>query len=317
MSQRFVKYHPVVRKSERDRLMLVAAAGFTCLLLTVFVFVLHNRSEANVPKEIQTASVEATRPAIHGVTLLAPTKNVAAGTKLSSIELKEIYWPRNRVPEGAIRDVAEVKNIYAKGNLTSDQPLVRANLSTQPNRSSITLRPGFRAITIDVDALSSVDQLAQPGTFVDVLLTYETEGISQTKILVQNVRVLSFGGVVEDEAMTEIESGAAARIARGNRGRAVSSTISLEVAVQDALTIQTAKTMGRLGLMLRPLEEELSAAGAINSIDEHAIEGEKKKATVAQAGNGECSKGRIKVSGREFLLGCDGGLSQVIDPYDP
>lgn len=316
MSQRFVKYHPMVRKSERERLMLVGAAGLTCLLLTVFIFVLHNRSEANVPKDMTPeVTAEAARPAIHGVTLLAPVQTITAGTKLSSIELKEIYWPRNRVPEGAIRDAAEIKNLYANANLMADQPLVRSSLTTKPSRTSVTIRPGFRAITVELDANGTVDQLAQPGTFVDVLLTFEKEGLNETKILVQNVRVLSFSGEIEEQVEAAMDANTAARLARSGRSRQSSSTISLEVSVEDALKIQTAKTMGRLGLMLRPPEEAVTANGT-DSVDANTVADGKKRTKTAK-NNSDCNKGRIKVSGREFILGCNGDLSQVADPYDP
>jgi pilus assembly protein CpaB len=308
MGQRFVRYHPALRKTDRERMMFVFAALVTVTLLCAMILVLNNRSEASLPKSPPQLPVEPVRPAIGTVTLFAPDANIPAGTKLSNIVLKEVFWPRNQVPEGAIRDIAEVKALYAKTSLPSGFPLLRSNLTSQPSEGPLPVRPGHRAISIEVDATSGVEGFALPGTRVDVLLTFIKDQIKTTKIIVQNARVLSYGGASQIE---ELSANAANKLPF--QRRVASSTITLEVPPGDALKIQNSRSIGRLGLMLRPLED--SGATDVLSIDENGIYGDKNVKTAKD--ENRCSKGSVRIGGREYSVGCDGNITQVIDPNEP
>lgn len=310
MQPKFVRYHPVVRRSDREKMMFVLAAVVALALLSAMVLVLNSRTEANAPITQRQSPVEPIRPAIGTVTLWAPDSSVAPGTKLSNVKFKEVYWPRNNVPEGAIRDLAEVRELYAKSVLAANMPLNRNSLSSSPSDAPLPVSKGRRAISIEVDATSGLEGHALPGSRVDVLLTFVKDSNKTTKIIVQNAKVLSYGGSVESDPMLVAANAVRSVTAR----RTPSSTITLEVLPSDALKIQNARSMGRLGLMMRSLDD--TNAAEITEIGEMDVSGDKQVKRVPTT-EANCTKGSVRIDGREFSVGCDGRVSEILNPNEP
>lgn len=304
MGTRFVKQNTVLRRNERDRLMLVGAAALALALLIVIVIVLKIRSQAaeEAPQAAAPVTTNQVPAAIGTVALLAPESTVAAGTKLSDVLLKETYWPRNQVPAGAIRDVADLKNFYAKVTLPANMPITRDNLTSQANSDALKLKKGFRAITIEGDSTSIVEGHVLPGSRVDVILTYLKAGVKTSKIIVQNVRVVSLGGRVQ-------------AIEDPIRGVVVpsSSTVTLEVMPKDALKIQTAKSMGRISLMMRSMDD--AQGPDTEEFDQNDVDGSKRKSEGRMGTS--CTKGSVKIDGKQFMVDCDGKINQVMNPDEP
>lgn len=186
--------------------------------------------------------------------LIAPREMVATNTRLSRVVLKEIYWPRDKVPEGAITSIDEVQEMYAKVNLAADLPITRSQLTANTPSTGITtvLPPGHRAVTIEVNATQGLEGWATPGTHVDVLVTYKMPktAIDTTRVAVFDAVVISYNGKMERISNPGDE---------GPLGRAVRNvalaTVTLAVPFDDTLKIQTASSMGRLSLIARSPEE--------------------------------------------------------------
>lgn len=306
MSTRFVKQHPLVRRSEKERMMVLGAVGLTFTLILLMVILLHNRSDASVRNDARQAQVDQVRPAIGSVALMVPSRDIPAGTKLSPDAFKEAVWPRNHVPEGAVRDVATLVGMYSKSSLVSGQPVLRAALSSQPTSGPLPVTPGFRAVTIEVDATSSLEGHALPGSRVDVLLTFVKENEKTTKVIVQNARILSAGGQ-SDKDMENLPPAM-------RRQRVQNSTVTLEVLPTDALKIQTAKSMGKLGLMMRSQDDNV--APEVTEINERNV-GDGSAARAQPNLRQNCSRGSVRMEGREYAIGCDGSLSMVVNPNEP
>ena len=158
-----------VRNHQRERLFFVAAAGLCFSLFLILIFVLNFRSDANAKSDVRPAEVlPSANPGT--VTLLTPERPIKPGEPLAQVRFKELYWPRNQVPEGAVRDVAEVQGMYAKVALSPQVPLQRANLTKEASQIVLPVTPGNRAVTIDVDETSGIEGHALPGTKVDIVL---------------------------------------------------------------------------------------------------------------------------------------------------
>ena len=142
-----------------------------------------------------------------------------------------------------------------------------------------------------------------------MLLTYVKDGAKTTTIIVQNARVLSYGGSVDAEPAQQTQVAG-----RNYSRRQPSTTITLETLPADALKIQTATSMGKLGLMMRS-QEETNAAPEATEMNENGVSGDRALKRVRE--DNRCSKGSIKVSGKEFSVGCDGKIAEVIDPTEP
>ena len=295
------------RKGERERMLFIAFAGLAFSLLIIMLVVLNYKSDAvarNIKNETNETAAQTT---VGTVTLLAFERPVSAGTKLSDIKLKEVYWPRSQVPAGAVFDAAEIRNQFAKINIPAGVPVQRDQLVSEAVQTTLPLRSGYRAVSIDVDATSGIEGHALPGTQVDVLLTYSENQALTTKVIVQNARVLSYGGNVESAERMR----ASGRYS--DASRLVSHTLTLEVTPQDALKIQTARQLGRLSLVMRALEDNL--APSVTELNQFDI-GDKRPARQSQPAR--CTKkGVVRMEGKEYIVDCDGSIRQMAEGEAP
>lgn len=310
MSSKFGKQYPVLgtrtiisKSSEREKLVFIAAAGLLFSLLVILFAVFSFREDAGAN---QTGSNASPIPATVGtVTLLTPDRMVKASDPLSEVVFKEMYWPRNQVPEGAIRDVAELRGLYARVNLEPGSPVLRSQLSREPTaRITLPLTPGNRAVSINVDETSGIEGHALPGTRVDVVLTYYEQGQLTTKVIVQNARVLSFGGDTTTVQQRQNLPGAT---------RVQKSTVTLDVVPKDALAIRTAQQLGKLALIMRAPEDDKTAVAdqfAQGDFSDQKNKGQSQKQRA-------CTRGKMRIDGKEYVVECDGSISQVLNSDEP
>jgi len=183
--------------------------------------------------------------ALGTVVLLAPSAKITKGTKITSEYIREVHWPRDQVPQGAVRKLDDIENMFAIANLTENQPIIRSSVAANPPSLGISdlLTPGSRAVTIHVNSVSGIEGWAKPGAHVDVLLTYldPKDGKNKTIVAVENAVVLSYGGSAENS-----HGGDGERVSMPD-----STTATVAVPAADSLKIQTAIAMGRITLALR------------------------------------------------------------------
>ncbi|MCB0317989.1 MAG: Flp pilus assembly protein CpaB [Bdellovibrionales bacterium] len=305
MGTNFRKSSPsgiVKSNKDRERLIFIATAGLAFSLVVIFIVVLTAKRDADAKQDQQQIEEAMLPEAIGTVTLYTVDRTIPAGTKLSNVEFRKIYWPRNEVPSGAVRDLVELKRYYAKREIKPSIPLTREDLSRDPVKYSLPLTPGNRAVTIEVDAISGLEGHALPGTRVDIVLTYNSDGNLTSKVIVQNARVLSYGGD---------QTPVGQRMAI-SQPMAPKRTITLDVSPQDALKIQTSRQLGRLSLLLRSPDDNTPYRNL--EVDKSAIEGNVRKPTKE---NKACRSGTMKMDGKEYILDCDGNISELLNPNEP
>lgn len=306
MGSKFGRNYPVLSKSnEKERVLFILAAGLAFSLLVVLVIVVKFKSSSSGSSDENPYAAIDQSSDVSTVTLLAPERPVRAGTPLSEVQFKEVFWPRNQVPKGAVRDRAELQSLFAKVDIPEGVPLQRTHLTSQQmNTNILPLTPGNRAVAIEINATSGIEYHVIPGTRVDVILTYYSNRELTSKVIVQNARVLSLGG---DATIRNDPNQPVRRLAM--------QTITLDVSPSDALRLSTAKRLGQLSLMMRSAGDVKPSA--VNEITQQNIdsnlEGNQKR-TPART----CKKGRIRIAGEgEFLLDCDGTMTPILDNYEP
>lgn len=281
------------RRRRRENLIFISLIVLSFLLLSVFLLSLYSRSTATK----QTNPAEENMPPVAGtITLYTPARDVASGTKLSEVEFKEIFWPRNSVPDGAVREITQLQGMYAKTDIPYGEPIQLKHISN--NRAdvrTIDITPGMRAITIEVNAKRGVEGWTLPGSNVDIVLTYLEDGELTSKVVVENARVLSSGGDV---------STAEERFPTGRKKVQFSPTVTLEVNPTDALKIETAQQLGTLSLHLRATDDNKSSG--VESVNKHDLQGENGKKEQAT-----CSRGKMRIDGKEYMVDCDGQLVET------
>jgi len=286
------------RKSERDRLLFVAAAGLAFALLVIMVVLISYKSNVEASK---TESAQNAVPNLGTVKIVVPERVVKVGERLEDVPMREINWQRSAVPQGAVFDKAELKGQYARAVLASNQPIERSNITLQPIQATLPVTPGNRAVTIDVDATSGLEGLALPGTRVDVVLTYMESGQLASRVIVQNARILSAGGDTKTASEREVF---------GKMGGSYQArTITLDVSPRDALSITTSRQAGRLSLIMRSAEDN-STSDTVQLDQGDITGGPSDKSNKKNQGN-NCVRGHFKSNGQEYQINCDGTIVTV------
>ncbi len=137
------------------------------------------------------------------------------------------------------------------------QPVRRSALLApgQDGFLAAVLKPGFRAVSLAVDAVSGNAGLILPGDRVDLLLTQQLDAEAAgatdpgrrwaSETILRNVRVIAVD--------QKLGSDLAARTAEGAPAAAIARTITLEVPPEGAEIIAVARNLGAISLTLRSL----------------------------------------------------------------
>jgi pilus assembly protein CpaB len=197
----------------------------------------------NLPKPVQ---VTENTPAPPTVGYFVAARPLPKGTLAHEEDFAVRSVPSDSVPTGAILDTPDAK-IGLRGSLVrrfldTGSPVTSQDLS-HPGFLASALAPDSRAISIKVDAESSVSGLIRLGDYVDVVSTQVIEkadlaqkadkadlahgALSET--VVHNVRILA------------IQDGSA------NKER----TVSLQLAPEQVRKIAAAEQLGKLSLVVR------------------------------------------------------------------
>lgn len=241
--------------------------------------------------------------AIGTVSLFTLEKDVEQNAPVSSMRIREVPWPRHQVPEGAIRDRSELKDLFAGRSIKAGEPLVRGQFSDRQGITPLKIPHKGRAVTFEVDPSAAIEGHVHPGTQVDIVLSYVDQGVVKSRVIVPNALVLSYGGRTE-------RSFPDAMVGK-SLSPTISRTITVGVSAEDGLEIITARKIGQLNLMMR--ESGDSELGPVIAKDANEVIKKDKE----KPGSASCSHGTAKVDGLEFLIACDNTFRRVVPGSEP
>jgi pilus assembly protein CpaB len=269
------------RSAMRERMLYVGGGALTFALAAIVALIIYSYNEVEATQSVAAPAQQMDQIAFGTVVLVAPKAAVPNGTKLSQVAFREVHWPRNEVPEGAIRNVADIRDMYAKVDLPGNQPILRANLSPTPLIGGVAdlIPPGHRATTIEVDATSGVEGWATPGARVDVIVTYHDTrlNVKKTQIAVEDAVVVSFNGQTRTGGGIQGAAGSV-NVPRFSN----TATVTLAVPTNDALRIHTARAMGKISLILRNTGD-VKATGDLSVSQDDFQRGAKEENTKSEA----------------------------------
>lgn len=224
------------RYSERKRVMVLAGLAGTVVFAGLAVFLLFfSTSGASVAP---AAVVVEKDPKLEMIDVLVPISSIEAGKALDATMFKREARPKLGLSPSVIKDFEEIKGFYSRSVIPQDAPLHKDLItSVRPiNQITAKIPEGYRAVTIRVDATSSVEGWARAGASVDVSWSTSAGGKPSVNTIVQNAKIIS--------AERETQNGQ-------NATGAVPSTITLVVTANDAQKITLAQSTGTLSLTLR------------------------------------------------------------------
>ncbi|MCB0358151.1 MAG: Flp pilus assembly protein CpaB [Bdellovibrionales bacterium] len=246
MATRFGAASPAQTYAAKVRWLVGCLIAVILVLVVTLIFVAQGSNESAAPQAADQASdVAYATPVVPTADILVASQRIEAGTALMPFMFQEQAVHQDRIPDGAVlaRDKASIAGKFAKSLINANLPLLKEDVTDRPPISAVTgaIPPGYRAVTITVDARSGVEGWAQPNTRVDVLWTYKDRDAS-TKVatIVHFSKILSVGGV------TGIDSGSPTR----NAQQPAVTTVTLLVTELDAKKIELARQTGVLSLSL-------------------------------------------------------------------
>lgn len=285
----------------RERLLFLGGSTLAFSSIVILAFLVFQSQAVQAKPKVEAEGLNE-EVALGTVVLLAANSKIPKGTKITSQYIREVHWPRDQVPEGAIRKFEDVENMFTTSGLPENQPILRSSLSANPPSLGISdlLTPGSRAVTINVNSVSGIEGWAKPGAHVDVLLTFldSKDGKNKTIVAVENAVVLSYGGSAKSS-----EDGDDLDRAAAHEG----TTATLAVPATDSLKIQTALAMGRITLALRSNSDIATPSVTEFSQDQWD---QNRRATTMPEKRQVVAKGFAKIPGRDgtekqYLLGQD------------
>ncbi|MCB0352422.1 MAG: Flp pilus assembly protein CpaB [Bdellovibrionales bacterium] len=236
--QQFGGIHPA-RSGDKTRALLAGGLVFF-IAFSVLGYLVLSPSDKK-PEEKPKAVVVENEAQVKMVEVLVPVQEVQPGTALESRLFRKESRPQVGVSNRVVRDYEEIRGHYARSLIVPGQPLHRDYITSVRPTNVITanIPEGFRAVTIRVDARTSVEGFVRPGAKVDVVWASRIRGKPAITTIVHNAKVLS-----AERQTQQANAGQPA-------GAPIPSTVSLLVSAEDAQKIQLASTTGSLSLSLR------------------------------------------------------------------
>lgn len=198
-------------------------------------------------------------PEVALATMVIASRDVPAGTMLTSDDVKVVDWPAQTRVATSFASVDEVVGRGTIDVLRENEPLTAAKVAPKGAGAGLqpTIPAGMRAISIRVNEIIGVAGFVTPGSRVDVLVTLDdrssrAQGQSMTRVVVSNVEVLTAGTRYDQDQSRQ-------------DGKPIpSSVVTLMVTPDDAERVALAQNEGKINLTLRnPLDvDPTSTSGA-------------------------------------------------------
>jgi pilus assembly protein CpaB len=171
--------------------------------------------------------------------------DVEIGGKLTPEMLRLVEWPPSSVPPGAFTDLAALDGRVVKTGVARGEPFIEAKLAPAGTKGGLSavVAEGKRAMTVRVNDVIGVAGFALPGNYVDIMVNTQDEsghrGGNQehaiSKIVLERILVLA----VAQEA------------GRDDTKPKVVNAVTLEVTPNQAESLDLARSVGTLSLVLR------------------------------------------------------------------
>jgi len=211
------------------------------------VLIARNWLSDNQPKNVTAGQV----------TVFTVNTELPTGTILDPKYIGSSVMPEDLVPDGAITDKSQLQDMLVKQKLFKGDILKIQRLVKKGEGSSLASLIGknMRAVSIRVNDVVGVAGFLLPGNKVDVLSTYKSKGKRvTTDVILSNVKILAI-----DQRASNDE----------NKPQIVRA-VTLELSLEQAELLMSARDKGRIQLALRNPNEQSNTADYLSVSKEGA-----------------------------------------------
>lgn len=170
--------------------------------------------------------------------------DINLGDKITAELLNLEDWPKDKIPPGSIRELDHLVGRHPRTKVYQGEPILEAKLVSSDARDNPAeqVPPGFRVVSVRVDASTGGAGLLRPGDRVDVQLFVKKSsrtgvGLTKTKTILREVRVFAVDQYFRREK--EDDEASPAR------------TVSLVVTPEQADRLTLATKLGEINLIIR------------------------------------------------------------------
>jgi pilus assembly protein CpaB len=224
-------------------LLLAVLIGALCAALAYRYF-------RQLRLELEAARGSANRPVVE---IAVASQPISIGSRIEESQVKMISWPVEAQPDGAFRDPKLVVGGVAVASLEKNEPILQSQVVAQgAGLLPLMITDGMRGMSVKVDDVTGVSGFITPNSRVDLLIAGTPEGSQEqrSKVVLQNIRVLAIGKLIEQRDNKPVEV----------------PTVTLLVSPEDAERLTLATTYQPLRLALRSYrDEEIVHTGGILS----------------------------------------------------
>lgn len=210
------------------------------------------------PRAVTTEQAPSPPPPPVTRAILAAAQPLRPGVLLKPEDLVAVTLPEADVPAGARPDTlparSELVGAMLRHGLVGNQPILPSHILRPVDQGFLTavLRPGMRATTVAVDAVSGAAGLLWPGDRVDLVLTQafeDTDLPAGRRVLGETVmtdlRVIAIDQKLVQGATPGVEEAAKS-----------DSTVTLEATPAQVERVAVASRLGKLSLSVRSGEAD-------------------------------------------------------------
>src|SRR5262245_8123070 len=198
-----------------------------------------------------------------GKKVLVAKADLPAGTILKEEDIEWQKWPEDGINSAYLlegqNDMNSVVGAVVKRGIAAGGPITETMIAHPGDRGFVAavLRPGMRAISIDIDDETAISGLLFPGDHVDLMLLQqlpELEGADGEKV----TGPLSFEPRTAETILEDIRVLAIDRTVNDIEGQEPQQlkTVTLELTPKQAEMVHAVRDIGDLALMLRGLATE-------------------------------------------------------------
>ena len=238
---------------------LLALAGGTAILMFLLMygaFTLLAKSAiiSEDPDQTETGEEKKDEPEVKMKTVVVAAATIEPRTMLISRVLETKEFPENTLPGNAVTDIAEIANKPARVRIFKGDVITYDKVYRNAQQAGFvgTIPPDCRAVSISVNDVTGVAGFAKPGDYVDLILVEKDENLVTSRLLLQDVLLLSINqnmGVKNNTEDNENESSV------NPETTAIENPALATVALRpdEILQLVSASKLGEIYLMLRPL----------------------------------------------------------------
>ncbi len=208
--------------------------------------------------------VAAPLPPVKKTFVLVADKNLPTGTFIKENLLTWQSWPDEKLHKSYLikdkNDLSELVGSVVRRAIAAGEPVSAGRLVKPGNRGFLAavLRPGYRAVSLRINATSSISGLVFPGDRVDVILTHTVNARRVSETVLTNVRVIAIDQLTNDQTQAP----------------KVGKHATFEVTPKQAEMFSVLTDMGKLSLSLRSLAKDAAELERIAKTGEAPAESE-------------------------------------------